>query len=247
MNMRTENTSGLDVFATHRRERGVIGARELVISVIVLIVLIVVLVPVFRGSDPDQTRAASARNLMQWGIALNLYMIEHRNRLPEVGGTRADPELEKAWYNALPLYISLLPLSDMAPETLLQTAVRSPWRDPGVEMRGNATAYFFNYGMNRYLQPDSEQESYRIFAVENPGGTVFMTEVAGTDPGVVPVNVDYRHGSRDMPKANVLFCDGHVRLVERPRLEEEFAGANPGKPDSIWWSPFDGAPEPVLD
>ncbi len=53
----------------------------------------------------------SAQNLQQWGIALNLHLMDNANQLPEVGSASIDSSQTKAWYNSLPEYISLPALS----------------------------------------------------------------------------------------------------------------------------------------
>jgi len=228
-------------------ERRQLRKREVVICVVAVILLAAVFVPVFRQKSDRDLAMVSAQNLMQWGIALNLYLIENNNALPAVGPAFADPDAAEAWYNALPPYLSREPLTAQA---RLEVNLENPslWIDPGVDPREvpRYQDFPFFYAMNRYLQPDPAYGSYRIFDLQNPGSVIFLTEVLGTDPGVMPERVAFRHG-RGEPKAHVLFCDGHVELVPRAELVERLEGVEPTEELApVSWVPYVGAQPPVV-
>lgn len=200
--------------------------REILLAAIVLVLLAVVAGVWWSARSRDASGAGSARNLQQWGIALNLYLIDNENQLPEVGFTPIEPTQEKAWYNALPTYLSQTPLAELAPADRPRPGVPSLWIDPGAKAARiwDSNLFYFNYGMNRFLQPRPDAPSFRVNELNHPGNVVFLTEVNGYEPDATPETVVFPHGPRPgSPQAiaQVLFCDGHVAPVTRATLVDD--------------------------
>lgn len=206
--------------------------------------------PYFRGKQIEKERVASFQNLQQWGIALNLYLVDNDNHLPGVGSAPISAEPADAWYNALPSYISRPPLSEVPPGQRPRPGEDSIWIDPSAKAPRDLSAEdcFFTYGMNRFLQPVPRFPSYKTFDLSDPSATIFLTETSGTQPGILPGDVAFRHrkpqaGSVDL--AFILFCDGHVssgssyELVDNPEATEPRKTLAP-----VSWAPFVGAPKP---
>lgn len=215
--------------------------REILLLSLVAIGLIVAGIGWFMGRGSDASAAQSARNLQQWGIALNLYLIDNQNQLPGVGATPITAAQTSAWYNALPPYLGQGSLADLPPGSRPKPGVSSLWVVPGQrEPRfWDNDVFLFNYAMNRALQPDATVRSFRIYEIEFPQHVVFMTEVNGYDPGVDPDTVDYRWGPGGVsPRAfaNVLFCDGHVEPVPRATLTDDPAARRAANArDGVSW------------
>lgn len=201
-----------------------ITLREILIGAAILVVLAVVLTGMFLKNQAEAQRTASSRNLQQWGIALNLYLIDNENQLPDTGREPVTPEQTRAWFNVLPPYISQPALTDLAPGNRPRPGVPSLWIDPASKpvRVWDPEVFFFNYGMNKFLQPVEGTRSFRISEISHPAHVVFLTEVAGYLPAIGPEDVVFRHGGAKptSPKAEalVLFCDGHVELVTRQVL-----------------------------
>ncbi|MCX7869888.1 MAG: hypothetical protein N2322_08065, partial [Terrimicrobiaceae bacterium] len=191
------------------------------------VVLAAVSIGAFAKRGEDARRVGSARNLQQWGIALNLFLMDHNNQLPEVGKAPVKPEQKNAWFNALPPYISKPSLADIPPGERPRPGVPSLWIDPSTRpvRSWDPEVFYFNYGMNAALQPDPSSRSFRIFEIPYPGNVVFMAEKDGYSPEVTPSSVAFRHGGvkPQSPRAtaHVLFCDGHVQAVPRSVLVED--------------------------
>lgn len=200
-----------------------ISLREILIAVAILAVLAVVLSIILMKQRADSVRVASSRNLQQWGIALNLYLIENENQLPETGAEPVTPEQKKAWYNALPPYISQTALADLPEGSRPRPGVPSIWIDPASRpvRIWDPAVFFFNYGMNKFLQPQEGTRSFRIYEINHPSHVVFMTETEGYAPAIGPENVVFGQGARSTSpdaEVHVLFCDGHVQPVTRQKL-----------------------------
>lgn len=200
--------------------------REIILLVLVAIGLVVSGVAWFTSRSGDAYAAQSARTMQQWGIALNLYLIDNANQLPETGVTPITKAERTAWYNALPPYIGQTALADLPPGKRPKPGVASMWIVPGQrEPRAwDNEVFFFNYAMNQFLQPEADTRSFRIFEIPSPQNVVFMTEVNGYEPSVTPERVEFRFGpGGNSPRAvaNVLFCDGHVEPVARGALVDD--------------------------
>jgi len=204
-----------------------ITAREIIVAIVVLVVLATVLVTILLKNQADARRTASFRNLQQWGIALNLYLIDNENQLPEVGAEPVTLEQKNAWYNAMPPYISQKPLADLPPGQRPRPGVPSLWIDPSTKpvKMWDGDVFFFNYAMNKFLQPVADTRPFRIYEINYPGNVVFMVEVAGYSPAAGPDDVKFRQGGarENSPdaKTHVLFCDGHVQLLTKKQLVDD--------------------------
>lgn len=200
--------------------------REILLASLVGLLLIVAAAAWFSARSRDASGAGSARNLQQWGIALNLYLIDNENQLPEVGANPIDPAQTKAWYNALPPYLSQTPLAELAPDARPRPGVTSLWIDPSSKAPRvwDPNVFFFNYGMNRFLQPRADVRSFRINELGYPGNIVFLAEVNGYEPDATPETAVFPHGARpNSPQgvAQILFCDGHVAPVTKAVLTDD--------------------------
>lgn len=225
--------------------------KEVLALVVVACGLLVVGTAWWRASERRRLDLDSFRNLQQWGIALNLCLMDQQHRLPEIGPREPDPEAMRAWYNLLPPYLAQPRLSDLAPERRPRPGERTLWGDSLsriTEAPTNGKAWF-GYAMNRYLHPTPRSPALRIHDLEDPGRTVFLAEVSGTDPGALPAQVVFRRGPKSPSpdaRAYVLYCDGHAALVTKGRLVDDPAVIDPDSPaaDGPRWIPHRNALEP---
>jgi hypothetical protein len=202
--------------------------REWVIGgAVVLVAAFLVYHAWFQQGGEAAARAASARNLQQWGIALTLYLMDNDNQLPLVGEAPVTEEQTEAWFNALPPYISQTPLASLPPGSRPRPGVPSLWIDPqSAPVRAwDDSSFYFQYGMNRYLQPDHDLRSFRIYEIPKPNHVVFLAEVDGYIPEATPENVVFRQSGKKPPGADsetlVLFCDGHVQIRNKAQLVDD--------------------------
>ncbi len=200
----------------------------------------------YLGSRSDRAlQALSLRNLLQWGIALNLHLVDNEDRLPEVGGGEASADLPLAWYNSLPAYIGQEPVTAIPADKRPKPGDPSIWMDPGAspkELQAGWGEHFFTLGMNYWLQPLDTEPAYKIYLLTDPARTVFLTQTAGARPGIAPDTVAFRYRGRGGDaEATVLFCDGHAETMSRAAL----SGYGTIDPEfSRHWRPFADAPDP---
>ncbi len=94
---------------------------EILVVIAIIAVLTAIVIPTYGHVRTVANRTASASNLRQWGIALQLHLQETRGRLPwEVVKSSSDrpswaevdnPDYATCWFNALPPYVGQSPLS----------------------------------------------------------------------------------------------------------------------------------------
>lgn len=232
----------------HRPLKKPVSTREIVIIVVLILMIAFVAVPYYFRQKADSRAVASANNLQQWGIALNLYLIENGSRFPQAGMPLDGPVNHYAWYNALPLYISQKPYSEIDPAERPRPGEHSLWMDPSVDAEEGPPAGdpFFAYAMNRWLQPKLGEPSYKTFDLADPSSVVFLTETASPVPAIKSSEASFRYLTPEKePAAHVLFCDGHVELVGRAALADAPNLDDPKQPlGKVNWIPFFDAPVP---
>ncbi len=205
-------------------KKPILGAGGIFVIVVGLIALVISFAIWTQTRRGESSAVVSARNLQQWGIALNLYLIENENQLPTCGRNPVDDDQTSAWYNSLPVYLGQTPLAELPAGSRPTPGQPSLWIDPATKetRTWDDTVFYFNYGMNRFLQPDPDLRPFKIYEIAYPGNVVFLTEVDGFEPVVTPDTVVFRRGlNAPTASALVLFCDGHVAPVTRGTLVDD--------------------------
>ena len=193
----------------------------------ILLLLGFVLLFIWRQQTEEAREAQALRQLQQWGIALNLYLLDNDNILPAVGGMPISAEQSHAWYNALPPYIGRPALASLAPGERPRPGVLSFWVGPtSRSVRAwDENEFFFGYGMNRFLQPTPEDRSFKVGELGRPGQVIFLGEIAGFEPVLTPETIltPWGPGRGESPRSQgkILFCDGHVEGVSREVLLDD--------------------------
>lgn len=203
-------------------------------AILVLAALGVTFVAIQSRQGEEGRRLGSLRNLQQWGIALNLYLIENGNELPEVGRVPVTSDQARAWFNALPPYLSEPPLASLRPSGRPRPGVPSLWIRPDSRpvKIWDPDVFFFNYGMNAALQPEEGKRSFRISELRFPAQVVFLVPTSDFSPAA-SVETTVFSGAGD---AHILFCDGHAEVVPRSRLEDPAAlGAASAESGLSWF------------
>jgi prepilin-type processing-associated H-X9-DG protein len=199
--------------------------REILVGVGILVIMGLVLSFVFSAQKQQGREAMALRTLQQWGIALNLYLIDHNHTLPTIGTAPVVDASPQSWFNALPPYLSRKPLSSLPPGERPRPGVASFWVSPASPPQRfwDESEFYFSYAMNAALQPDPDARAFKISELEVPAKVIFLGETSGFSPALTPENIRtlWGPGSPGSPRssANILFADGHVELVQRSALE----------------------------
>jgi len=183
----------------------------------VIVALIFTLIGILGSQQEEAKRAAGIRNLKQWGIALNLYLIENDNQLPEVGKAPVTSEQKRAWFNVLPPYLSEPALANLPAAQRPRPGIPSLWIRPDSKAVKiwDPEVFYFNYGMNENLQPTAGARSFRIYELGFPSHIFFLLPTADFAPSARPDNTVFSQDEQRNLGATVLFCDGHVETLLR--------------------------------
>ncbi|MEI8197193.1 MAG: type II secretion system protein [Phycisphaerae bacterium] len=122
---------------------------ELLVVVAILIILIGILVPSLSQVREQARTTVCLSNLRQWGLALQMYTVDHHGGLPQEGeigtvhdlpGGNTGPgnRYPGAWYNTLPPYVNLPRYRDIYDGTVNHGAADSSNSATGAVYRDNS-------------------------------------------------------------------------------------------------------------
>lgn len=170
----------------------------------------VVMIPHYSAAKRKAEAVAGYQNLRQWGIALNLHLADNVGHLPELGTEAVNASQTNAWYNSLPQYLGLPALADIPAGSRPRPGDGSIWFAPNSTPRNDLSreAYFFGYGMNKFLQTRESGPTTRVTALPHASQIVFLTPNESSVPWTDPQHLASTEGL-----SSVLFCDGHVELI----------------------------------
>jgi prepilin-type N-terminal cleavage/methylation domain-containing protein/prepilin-type processing-associated H-X9-DG protein len=153
---------------------------ELLVVIAILAVLVIIAVPATNAMIGRAQSAKCLENLRQLGIALNLYVNDNNQRMPELAAGRASRSEEAVVIDEA-----------LAPYLERNKAVFACPSDPGLARR-TGTSYYWNVALNG--QSLGSLNFLKLFDAKNS----------------IPVLCDkegWHHGGKS--KVNFLYADGH--------------------------------------
>ncbi len=209
---------------------------ELLIVVAIVAILSGLLFPAVGYVREKARNTSCLNNLRQWGMALNLYLDEHRSIFPACPKGRPNPAGEKdAWFNVLPPYINVQAMKDMKVVPMPGKGLRSPFLCPSDAGSGAAITsfdteaadaqYYSSYTFNTLV--DDGNTRIRLNNIQHQSAFVIMAETGdGLNSGInlstiVGSNADegYAYNAfRHRNSANFVFADGHAENVVQEKI-----------------------------
>jgi prepilin-type N-terminal cleavage/methylation domain-containing protein/prepilin-type processing-associated H-X9-DG protein len=261
---------------------------ELLVVIAIIAILAALLLPALAHAKEQANRAACSSNLKQWGYAQNMYLDDNHGVFPDTK-IPADPPITPptynedtpfwialtdiqfenaqqgttygmdAWFNALPPYVSSMPLYQyaIAGSSDLYNSSKSIFKCPTSDVQPIDPTIpngqiIFNYGMNSKGIPESAPDGtiLKQSGVAHPSAFVMFSDNRTHENetpyyGSTSVNLDIlgspqcyttRESSRHNGGANIMFSDAHVKYFLYPYICVPINGqaADPGRPDINW-------------
>ena len=256
---------------------------ELLVVVAIIAILASLLLPALSKAKDKASRTVCLGNLRQWGVSLSMYVDENNQILPDFSIANNTPGApagydqdnlhwtdlaafaaggygNRAWFNALPAYVSQPPLWQYAAHPANFVNGRSIFNCPTATflpgevdpLNRVAFSYGINFKGTTGLVPAGSP--FKAMAVLHPSAFVFFSDVranSGETPfyGANPLNDlgaprgSLNHlSSRHAAGANLTFLDGHAAYFKYAYMAFQKGAkiGDPGNPD-INWS-YDGTP-----
>ncbi len=261
---------------------------ELLVVIAIIAILAAIILPVLSKAKSKADQITCLNNLKQWGTAMAMYAEDNNQFYPASRDTnyvatadnnpvwtemyadaKAAPPIGLSdWFNALPQYVSGMPLWQYGANSasnniffdtksiyICPTAAaipRNALTDPDP-----AVGPTFNYGMNQRINyPAPPEAPFRITQAVHPSAFVVFSEQRvhasetpyyGSSPTDLSSTYNYnnRFSGRHNQGGNIVFSDTHAQYFKYSYVCMPYNGKadDPGRPDINW--PFNGAQLPL--
>jgi prepilin-type processing-associated H-X9-DG protein/prepilin-type N-terminal cleavage/methylation domain-containing protein len=182
---------------------------ELLVTIASLAVVASLLLPAL-GKARDRARAiVCLNNLRQWGLATQLYSVDHDDLLPPEGAPNpSNSATNSGWYIQLPRELNLSRYHDMPWRTNPAADLgRSVWICPSNKRRSNGRN-LFHYCLNAYVNGTShDNRPIRLASIRRPAAVVWLFDSKNL-PAVGYWG--FVHTNLHSGGAQITFLDGHA-------------------------------------
>jgi prepilin-type processing-associated H-X9-DG protein/prepilin-type N-terminal cleavage/methylation domain-containing protein len=193
---------------------------ELLVVISIIALLMGILLPVLSKARRLARSTVCSANMRQMGIALNSYLIESNNRLPDSSCRISDPN--KFWISILSEYVGQQ-LLFRCPSDRAQNFV--DWNKPLSEQ--SADLRWSSFALNALLDSKCPRHygKYNVVtAIRKPQHCIYVSESPSSwtsadhvHPETWFYNIDLAKGQvawdRHLGKSNYLFADGHAETL----------------------------------
>lgn len=201
---------------------------ELLFVIAIIGILACILLPAANYIREKARKTECLNNLRQWGVALQGYLDEHRGIFPSYGADELTKE--DRWFNAIPPYIGVAPLKEMAaagkvphPGNGLKSVFLCPSEPVGLNGANAAqnASYFSSYTMNTWIKKSglrlSQLNEQHMVNGELkpivPASFVVFAETGNGTVGGINLSTVTEKAFRHARSFNVCFADGHAENI----------------------------------
>lgn len=208
------------------------------IELLIVVAIIAILAALFTSAVIQAKQrlhsAICLHNLKQWGLATQLYALDHEDWLPRDGSPNGT-SIRSGWYVDLPRMLNI-PVYHQMPWRTNSTRppTKSIWICPANRNRSNGNN-LFHYCLNAYVNGSGTGNQVKLTSIPNPTTTIWLFDngkkAAVAQHNNVHTNV-HRKG------AQFTFLDGHsARFHNTEYWDFQTNKGKLGNP-KLRWKPF---------
>lgn len=208
---------------------------ELLVVMAIVATLAGLLVPALGRAKAKAWSIECRNNLRQWGLATQLYTLDHDDYLPPDGTPNpGESSTNVGWYVQLPRQLGLAPYHTVPWRTNTAAPVtRSIWICPANPRRSNGRN-LFHYCLNEHINGTGEDNRpVRLTPLPDPASLVWLFDSKNL-PAVG--HASFVHTNLHQAGAQFVFLDGHVARFRNVDYWD-FASHRPivTRPELRWW------------
>jgi prepilin-type N-terminal cleavage/methylation domain-containing protein/prepilin-type processing-associated H-X9-DG protein len=178
---------------------------ELLVVISIVAILSALALPGFREGGQRVKSAICLNNLKQWGLATQLYALEHDDWLPKDGAPNGTSK-RQGWYIDLPAQLGIPNYHTLTWRT---NAVQKPpkclWICPANRTRSNGNN-LFHYCLNAHVNGSGAGNQIKLSSIPSPGKTIWLFDNGKRAAVAQHNNV---HTNLHAGGAQFSFLDGH--------------------------------------
>ncbi len=209
---------------------------ELLVVIAIIAILAGLLLPSLIRAREKAHASFCLNNLRQWGLATQLYVVEHDDFLPGEGfGNPTGTQLTEGWYFYLPQALGIPPYYEMRWRTNASLELgRTIWICP-CNPRRSSGFNLFHYCLNQeYDGTGKSDHPVKLSSVRSPPLLVWLFDSKNI-PGVGPAN--FVHTNLHSRGAQFTFLDGHARRFRCAEYWDFIGNAGRTNNPELIWSP----------
>jgi prepilin-type N-terminal cleavage/methylation domain-containing protein/prepilin-type processing-associated H-X9-DG protein len=207
---------------------------ELLVVIAIIAILAALLLPALGQAKEKANGAACLNNLKQWGLATQIYVVDHNDFLPPDGTPNpGDSATNSGWYVQLPQVLGMPRYHDMPWRTNANAALnRTIWLCPTNPRRSNGNN-LFHYCLNENINGTGvANRPVKISSLRNHSALVWLFDSKNL-PAVGTPN--YVHTNLHSGGAQFTFLDGHAaRFGSREYWDYAANRGRTNNPNLIW-------------